>query len=136
MKLVINPTDGTITVETPDNVSAAQFVRELCQPQPQKAIEAKPKRKPKKQKALAPPRPDRPLSKPMDETWAWLAAADGPRGVTAEELANAFGITTAGALWRLNQLIKRDMAWRVSTGHYRVGSITDAEVIVLNDQRT
>ena len=140
MKLTINPADGTITVDTADNISAAQFVRELLSghtaPQP-KAIESKrATKKPAKKQArkLASPKADRPLSKAMDETWAWMAASDRPDGVTSEEVAQAFGLTHAGGLWRINQLVKREMAWRVAPGRYRVGSVTDAEVM-LNGSR-
>jgi hypothetical protein len=131
MKLTINPADGTITVDTPDNVSAAQFVRELLSghtPEAPKAIEAKRVKKPRKRK-LAPPKADRPLSRTMDETWAWLAASDRPEGVTSEEVAKAFGLSHAGGLWRINELIKRDMAWRVAPGRYRVGSVADVAVM-------
>jgi len=141
MKLTINPQDGTITVDTPDNVSAAQFVRELLSrhtPPAPKAIESKrvAKSAPKKRRRrkLAPPRPERPISKPLDETWAWMAAADRPEGITAREIAEAFGLTNAGATWRINRLIDRDMVWSVSRGHHRVGSAHDAKVL-LNGSR-
>jgi hypothetical protein len=140
MKLTINPADGTITVDTPDNVSAAQFVRELLSghapaPAP-KAIEAKRvTKKSRRKRKLAPPKADRPLSKTMDETWAWLAASDRPEGVTADEVAKAFGLSHAGGLWRVNELIKREMAWRVAPGRYRVGSVSEAEVM-LNGARS
>jgi hypothetical protein len=137
MKLTINANDGTITAETSDDVSAAQFVRELLSGHaapPPKAIEAKPveskrvAKKPRKRK-LAPPKADRPLTKVHDETWAWLAASDRPEGVTAAEVAEAFGLSQAGGLWRINELVKRDMAWRVGPGRYRVGSIADSSVL-------
>lgn len=142
MKLTIRPDEGTITVETPDDVSAAQFVRELLHGTPAaapapKAIEAKRvAKKPRKQprKKLAAPRADRPLTKVHDETWAWMAASDRQDGITAEEVANAFGLSHAGGLWRINELIKRDMAWRCAPGRYRVGSVNDAEVM-LNGSR-
>jgi hypothetical protein len=140
MKLTLNLTDNTITVDTPDDTSAAQFVRELISGHPHtpapKAIEAKRvAKKPRRRKKLAPPKPDRPLSKAMDETWAWLAASDRPEGITSEEVAKAFGLSHAGGLWRINALIKRDMAWRVGPGRYRVGSVADAEVM-LNGARS
>jgi hypothetical protein len=138
MKLVISP-DGTITVETPDSPSAAEFVRELygarvapiAEP---KAIEPKRAAKKPRRKKLAQPKADRPLTKVHDETWAWLAASDRPDGVTAEEVAQAFGLSHAGGLWRINELIKRDMAWRVGPGRYRVGSATDG--VILNGARS
>lgn len=129
MKLTINPADGTITGEWDDDVSAAQFVRELLSghaPPPPKAIEAKRvTRKPRKKTKLALPKADRPLTKVHDETWAWLAASDRPEGVSPAELAKAFGLSVAGALWRINELIKRDMAWKTGPGRYRVGSVAD-----------
>jgi hypothetical protein len=135
MKLVISP-DGSITVETPDSPSAAEFVRELYGARvapvaaAPKAIEAKRVAKKPRRKKLAQPKADRPLTKAMDETWAWLAASDRPEGVTADEVAKAFGLSHAGGLWRINALIKREMAWRVGPGRYRVGSVADAEVML------
>lgn len=133
MKVVIKPAEGTIEVDIADDSSGAQFVRELMSgalpaPEAPKAIEAKRPRKrgrPRK-KDLAPPRADRPLTRIQDETWAWLAASDRPDGVTIDEVAQAFGLSHAGAGWRLNQLVRRDMAWRIAPGRYRVGSVTDA----------
>jgi hypothetical protein len=133
MKLTINPQDGTITVDTPDNVSAAQFVRELLSghtpAQPPKAIEAKPVKKRRRKRQLAASRADRPLSKALDETWAYLASADRPEGIATAEIAEAFGLSMAGAGWRLNQLVKRDMAWSIKRGLYRVGSAVDAALL-------
>jgi hypothetical protein len=135
MKLVINANDGTITVDTPDDVSAAQFVRELLTghtpPPTPKAIEAKRvvKKRSRKRK-LAPPRADRSLSKAQDEAWAWLAAADRPEGVTPIEMAEMFGITSSAAQQRIQHLIERDMVWKVSRGRYRVGSAADVTVLL------
>jgi hypothetical protein len=136
MKLVINANDGTITAETSDDVSAAQFVRELLSGHkpapPPKAIEAKPvTKKPAKRRKrkLAPPKADRPLSKALDETWAYLAAADRAGGVHISEVAKAFNLTDSGAGQRLYALIERHMAWRVSIGYYRVGSPVDGALL-------
>ena len=63
-----------------------------------------------------------------------MAAADRPEGITAREIAEAFGLTNAGATWRINRLIDRDMVWSVSRGHHRVGSAHDAKVL-LNGSR-
>ena len=141
MKIEINPATGLITAEIEDNSSAASFVRELLSghavPAP-KAIEskrvAKPAPKKRRRRKLATPRPERQISKPLDETWAWMAAADRPEGITAREIAGAFDLTNAGATWRINRLIERDMVWLVSRGRYRVGSAHDAEVL-LNGSR-
>lgn len=137
MKVVIKPAEGTIEVDIADDSSGAQFVRELMSghipaPEQPKAIESKrvtKKRGRPRKKDLAPPRADRPLTKVHDETWAWLAASDRPDGVTADEVAKAFGLSHAGGLWRINELIKRDMAWRVGPGRYRVGSVTDGAIL-------
>ena len=142
MRIEINPATGLITAEIEDDSSAAGFVRELlsgAKPAPApKALEAKrvPKKPVKRRKRkLAPPKPDRPLTKVHDETWAWMAASDRPEGVTADEVGEAFGISKAGGLWRINELVKRDMAWRCAPGHYRVGSVTDAEVMLNGARR-
>jgi len=135
MKLTISP-DGTITVETPDSPTAAEFVRELyapapiAAPKPVKLQRAEaPKRKQKRarsaeqiRKQLVAPKADRPLTKEMDESWAWLAAADRAEGVAADEMAKAFGLSHAGALYRLRKLIDRDMAHKVDRDRYRVGT--------------
>jgi hypothetical protein len=142
MKLVINPNDGTITVDTADNISAAQFVRELLSGHatpPPKAIEAKRVAKPapkkrRRRRKLGPPKADRPLPRSLDETWAYLAASDRSEGISAAEVAEAFGISHGGAGQRLYELVNRDMAWRCSVGRYRVGSLVDG-VAILNGAR-
>lgn len=140
MRIEINPATGLITVETNDNSSAAEFVRELVggqKPLPApKAIESgrvtTPKKPRRRRRKLAPARADRPLTKAEDETWAWMGANDRPEGISAEEVAQAFGISVAGGTWRIGRLVKRDMAWRCGTGRYRVGSLTDGAIISSN----
>jgi hypothetical protein len=141
MKLTINPGDGTITVDTADNVSAAEFVRELLsgpRPQRPKAIESKRvakkpvKRKKAAPRKMAPPKADRPLSRALDETWAFLGAVAEahPEGVSAQQVADKFHITQGGAGQRLYELTARGMAHRISAGRYRVGpGYDDSDII-------
>jgi hypothetical protein len=146
MKLTINPGDGTITVDTADNVSAAEFVRELlsgARPQQPKAIESarvakkpvKRRRKKATPRKMAPPKADRPLSHALDETWAFLGAVaeHHPEGVTAQQVADKFHISHGGAGQRLYELVTRGMAHRISAGRYKVGpGYDESDITSLN----
>lgn len=115
MKLTINPGDGTITVDTPDNVSAAEFVRELLSgakpPPPPKAIEAKSER--------IRPRPHGGLSRELTETVEWLETHDTAAGVTSDKIAAGLGITKFACQYRMGKLVKKGVARRVTADHYR-----------------
>jgi len=61
------------------------------------------------------------LSPKLVDTWNWLVANDTPRGVALAEIAVAMNLAHATTTWRLNALIKKQMAYRVRRGRYRAG---------------
>jgi hypothetical protein len=65
----------------------------------------------------------RPISKEEDATWEWLGERrDVPGGLSADEMADDFGITRYVAARRLIRATARGLAHEVSPGRYRVGS--------------
>jgi hypothetical protein len=64
----------------------------------------------------------RPLSKKEYTTWEWLGERrDVPGGLSADEMADHFGITSDVAARRLAKITRRGLAHEVSPGRYRVG---------------
>jgi hypothetical protein len=48
----------------------------------------------------------------------WIVTNDGTKGVCTKEVAEALDIQAA-AVWRMNQLLNRELIRRVERGYYR-----------------
>lgn len=66
-----------------------------------------------------------PITKEELTTWRWLIDRGGPGGLSADEMADDFGITSEVAALRLAGITALDMAHEVSAGRYRAGSKDD-----------
>ena len=62
-----------------------------------------------------------PLTDEEMGTWMWLIDRGVPGGLSAEEMADDFGITSDVAALRLASLAVLDLAHEVSPGRYRAG---------------
>lgn len=49
----------------------------------------------------------------------WIGNNDRSKGVSTKEVAEALDIQAAAAVWRMNQLLKRELVRRVKWGYYR-----------------
>ena len=49
----------------------------------------------------------------------WIVNNDRTKGVSTKEVAEALDIPAAAAVWRMNQLLKRELVRRVKRGYYR-----------------
>lgn len=105
--------DGSVTVETADPREAAIFVRELRNG---KAVKTTRKSPPKELESESVP-----LSNALVETWNWLVAHDCAEGRGSDEVAEALDIKRHTAVYRLNTLVDKDLAWKPDRGHYRAG---------------
>lgn len=114
MKLTV-VANGDVVVETDDPRQAAQFVREFRNGKHVTKHVAQ-KRNPLEIASV-----DEPLSPQLVETWNWLIAHDMATGVTADAVAHALKIKLATANYRVTHLVRKDLARRVSRGHYRAG---------------
>jgi hypothetical protein len=65
--------------------------------------------------------PTIPLTKEEVVTWRWLIDRGVPSGLSAEEMADDFGITTDIAALRLASITVLGLAHEVSSGRYRAG---------------
>ena len=64
---------------------------------------------------------DEPLSPQLVETWNWLVKHDSDQGVTPVEIAVGLKLAQATAVYRVSELVKKQLARRVRRGHYRAG---------------
>ena len=70
--------------------------------------------------AAAPVKPQ-PISKELMKAWQFLVAHDRDNGITPGEVAAGLHLKHATAIWRMNRLLEKGMAYRVKRGHYRAG---------------
>jgi hypothetical protein len=68
---------------------------------------------------------DEPLSPQLVDAWNWLVANDTASGRRAEEMAEGLDINHHTAVYRLGQLLKKELIHRVRPGGYRAGSHAD-----------
>jgi hypothetical protein len=141
MKVTI-AADGTVTIETDDIDGAAQFVAGLRNAAPVPSLRPRAVVAPtaraegkKGHRGLAPPRPDRKLSRQLEQSWTYIATHDDGNGVSAPQMAEALRISNGAAGQRFLHLMAKDMVHRVSIGRYSVGpapDVRDLSVAELN----
>ena len=114
MKLTV-ALDGSVSIEVGDPHEAATFVRALRNG---KAVKAK-------RRAKSPPKEleseSVPLSSVLVETWNWLVAHDDAEGIRSREVAKGLDVKGSTAVYRLNKLVEKELAYRTRPGYYRAG---------------
>lgn len=118
MKVVVSP-DGQVSFETDDVEQALAMVNSLragAKAAPKKHAHHHHKKKADGGTSLSPA---------LAQTWEWLVAHDSTEGVTTAEVAEGLGLQEPAATWRLNRLLKKELAHRLKRGHYRAGLRTE-----------
>lgn len=113
MKLTVTR-DGDVIIETGDRHEAVAVARELRNG----AKPAKQRRKKRAELESA----EESLSPQLVDAWNWLVNNDTPDGSRPEEMAESLEINPHTAVYRIGQLVKKDLAWKAAPGRYRAGS--------------
>jgi hypothetical protein len=120
MKLTITA-GGDVIIDTDDPHHAVTVARALRN---STATEKKSHHK-KKEPVAELESYDEPLSPQLVDAWNWLVANDKASGCRAEEMAAGLDINPHTAVYRLSQLLKKELIHRVRPGCYRAGSRAD-----------
>ena len=116
MRLTIGPS-GEVTIDTDDPQQVIAVVKGLRNG----SAPTKPAKGKKKLRAELESY-DEPLSAQLVDAWNWLVANDNEAGSNSEEMAAGLGINPHTAVYRIAQLVKKDLAHKVKPGRYRAGT--------------